>query len=48
MDSYRAEVRATITIALADQEAAIDPVPASGGGHIVEPALDRLRNILKI
>ena len=48
MDSYRAEVRATMTIALADQDAEIDPVPTSGGGHMPEPELDRLSNILKV
>jgi type I restriction enzyme R subunit len=48
MDSYRAEVRATMTIALADQDAEINPVPTSGGGQMAEPALDRLSNILKV
>jgi type I restriction enzyme, R subunit len=48
MDSYRAEVRATMKMALADQDAEINPVPTSGGGHMPEPALDRLSNILKV
>lgn len=47
MDSYRAEVRSAMSITLADQDAEIDPVPAAGGGHMPEPQLDRLSNILK-
>lgn len=47
MDSYRVEKRATMKIALADQDAEIEPVPTSGGGHKAEPELDRLSNILK-
>jgi type I restriction enzyme, R subunit len=47
MDSYRVEKRATLAIALADEDVEIDPVPTSGGGQKPEPALDRLSNILK-
>jgi SOS-response transcriptional repressor LexA len=47
MDSYRVEVRAGLEIALADQDAEIEPVPTSGGGFIPEPELDRLSNILR-
>ncbi len=47
MDSYRVEKRASMKIALADQDAQINPVPTSGGGHRPEPELDRLSNILK-
>jgi type I restriction enzyme R subunit len=47
MDSYRSEVRATISIALADQDAEIEPVPTSGGGRKPEPELDRLSNIIR-
>jgi len=47
MDSYRAEVRSSIDIALADQDAEIEPVPTSGGGTIPEPELDLLSNILQ-
>ncbi len=47
MDSYRVEVCSAISIALADQDKEIEPVPASGGGHIPEPELDRLSNILR-
>jgi type I restriction enzyme R subunit len=48
MDSYRAEVRATMTIALTDPDAEIDPVPTSSGGHKPQPELDLLSNILKV
>lgn len=47
MESYRVEVRASIDITLADEDAEIGPVPTSGGGHIPEPELDRLSNILR-
>jgi type I restriction enzyme, R subunit len=47
MDSYRVEVRAGLAIALADQDAEIEPVPTSGGGFIPEMELDRLSNILR-
>ncbi|MDZ4859576.1 MAG: type I restriction endonuclease [Candidatus Hydrogenedentes bacterium] len=47
MDSYRAEKKATIAIALPDADAEIDPVPASGGGRKPEPEMDKLSNIIK-
>ncbi|MBN8691238.1 MAG: type I restriction endonuclease subunit R [Armatimonadetes bacterium] len=47
MDSYRVEVRSALSISLTDQDSEIEPVPTSGGGHIPEPELDRLSNILK-
>ena len=47
MDSYRVEKRAVQQILLPDEDAEIEPVPASGGGHVPEPELDRLSNILK-
>ena len=47
MDSYRVEVKASLKIGLADQDAEIDPVPTSGGGHMPEPELDQLSNIIK-
>jgi type I restriction enzyme R subunit len=46
MDSYRLEVRSAIDLTLADQDSEIEPVPTSGGGHMPEPELDRLSNIL--
>jgi SOS-response transcriptional repressor LexA len=47
MDSYRVEKQTAIKIQLPDQNAEIEPVPTSGGGHKPEPELDRLSNILK-
>ena len=47
MDSYRAEKKATMAIALPDANAEIEPVPTSGGGRKAEPELDRLSNIVK-
>ncbi|MEZ5535636.1 MAG: hypothetical protein R3F02_08415 [Thiolinea sp.] len=47
MDSYRAEKKATMAIILADQNAEIEPVPTSGGGHKTTPEMDRLSNIVK-
>ena len=47
MDSYRAEKKATLAIALPDADAEIEPVPTSGGGRKPEPELDRLSNIVK-
>ena len=47
MDSYRVEKRAVQQILLSDEDAEIEPVPASGGGHVPEPELDRLSNILQ-
>ena len=47
MDSYRVEKTAAIHVQLADEDAEIEPVPATGGGHSTEPELDHLSNILK-
>lgn len=47
MDSYRAEKKATLAIALPDADAEIEPVPTSGGGRKAEPVLDKLSNIIK-
>jgi len=47
MDSYRVEKKAVLKIALADQDAEIEPVPTDAGGRKSEPELDRLSNILK-
>jgi type I restriction enzyme R subunit len=47
MDSYRVEKRAAVKIQLPDEDAEIEPVPTTGGGHKPEPELDRLSNILK-
>jgi type I restriction enzyme R subunit len=47
MDSYRVEKKAVQKIALADEEAEIEPMPTEAGGRKAEPELDRLSNILK-
>lgn len=47
MDSYRAEKKAMIAIALPDADAVIDPAPTGGGGRKPEPEMDRLSNIVK-
>ncbi|RMG98462.1 MAG: type I restriction endonuclease subunit R, partial [Candidatus Dadabacteria bacterium] len=47
MESYRVEKQAAMKIALADQDAEIDPVPTSAGGHKPEPEMDRLSNIVR-
>ena len=47
MDSYRVEVKTSLKIGLADQDAEIGPVPTSGGGRKPEPDLDQLSNIIK-
>lgn len=46
MDSYRVEMRSAMSIALADQDAQIDPVPGGGGGDMPELELERLSQIL--
>jgi type I restriction enzyme, R subunit len=47
MDSYRVEKKAAMKIALADDDAVIEPVPTDAAGRKSEPDLDRLSNILK-
>jgi len=47
MDSYRAEKKSTMAIALPDADAEIEPAPTSGGGHKPEPEMDKLSNIVK-
>lgn len=46
MDSYRVERQAVQKILLPDEDAEVDPVPTSGGGHRPDPELDRLSNII--
>lgn len=47
MDSYRVEKKAAMKIALADDDAEIEPVPTDASRRKGEPELDRLSNILK-
>jgi type I restriction enzyme, R subunit len=48
MDSYRVEKKAVMKIQLPDEDGEIEPVPTSGGGHKLEPEMDRLSNIIKV
>ncbi len=47
MDSYRVEKKAAMKIALADENAEIEPVPTDVQAHKPEPEMDRLSNIIK-
>ncbi len=47
MESYRAEKQAIQRILLPEQDAEIDPVPTSGGGHKPEPELERVSRIIR-
>ncbi|WP_238148740.1 type I restriction endonuclease subunit R [Serinicoccus sediminis] len=47
MESYRVEKREAMRISLADDEGELEPVLASGGGHVTDPELERLSNILQ-
>jgi type I restriction enzyme, R subunit len=47
MESYRVEVRASLSVALPDEDATIGPVPTGAGGRMPEPELDLLSNIVK-
>ena len=47
MDSYRVEKQAVRNVLLPDEDAEIEPVPASAGGHRADPDLDRLSNIIR-
>ena len=47
MESYRVEKLTAMSIALADEDAEIDPIPTSASAFKAEPELDRLSNILK-
>ncbi|MBN2642091.1 MAG: type I restriction endonuclease subunit R [Victivallales bacterium] len=47
MESYRAEVQASMNITLADEDAELEGVSGIGGGRHSEPELDQLSNIIK-
>lgn len=48
LDSYRAEIKQTMSILLEEQaEYAVGPVPTSGGGGVSEPEMDLLSSILE-
>lgn len=46
LDSYRNEAREAVAIKLEDEDAEIDPVPTGKVGHIVEPEMDPLSQII--
>ncbi|AKV55701.1 Type I restriction-modification system restriction (R) subunit of unknown recognition sequence [Bifidobacterium actinocoloniiforme DSM 22766] len=46
LDSYRNEAQGAVDIKLEDEDAEIDPVPAGIVGHITEPELDPLSEII--
>jgi type I restriction enzyme R subunit len=47
MDSYRAEKKATLAIALPDADAEIEPWSMNDGGRKPEPEMDKLSNIVQ-
>ncbi|MDQ2745170.1 MAG: hypothetical protein M3Z66_23140 [Chloroflexota bacterium] len=47
VDSYRIEKQVAQHIQLADEDGAIGPVPAGGGGAKSEPEIDLLSNIVR-
>lgn len=48
MDSYRVEKKAAMKIALEDKDVEIEPASADAHGHMPEPEMDRLSNILRM
>ncbi len=46
MDSYRVEKKESMKIALADEDAEIEPLPTDAAGRRPEPELDKLSSIL--
>lgn len=47
MDSYRAQAKASMRMAMDDADAFVEPPPPGGGGGSGDPELDRLSNIIK-
>lgn len=47
MESYRVEKREALKIALPDEDGEIAPVPAGGSGHLVDPDMERLSEIVR-
>ena len=47
MDSYRVEKQTVQSLMLPDKDAEIDPTAPGGGGHLAEPEVKRLSDIVK-
>ncbi len=47
MDSYRPEVKAALSMGMADEDGAVEPAPPGGGGGGGAPEIDKLSNIIK-
>ncbi|MEO6562557.1 MAG: DEAD/DEAH box helicase family protein [Nitrosospira sp.] len=47
MDSYRPEVKASLSMGMADEDGTMEPAPPSGGGGGGDLEIDRLSNIIK-
>lgn len=47
LESYRAEKSVAMRIVLDDEDGTLEPVPASGGGMLNEPEIEKLSAILK-
>jgi len=47
MDSYRPEVKATLSLGMDDADGELEPAPPGGGGAGGAPEIDKLSNIIK-
>lgn len=47
MDSYRPEVKAVLSMGMADEDGAVEPAPTDGGSGGRVPEIDKLSNIIK-
>lgn len=46
LNNYRPEARESMSIVLDDTDTEVAPVPTGGGGHIIDPEMDLLSNIV--
>lgn len=47
MDSYRPEVKAALSMEMADVDGSVEPVPTTAGGGGGDPEIDKLSNIIR-
>lgn len=47
MDSYRPEVKASLSLGMDDADGTVEPAPPGGGGGGRDPEIDKLSNIIK-